>query len=102
MIGNNQFSYAKDGLYLVNVARAALIDDDALIDALNKGKVACAALDVLDPEPPFDLPPDKHEYHHPLLEHPRVFITPHVGASTEDAQRKIAVDLAEQIREFFP
>jgi D-3-phosphoglycerate dehydrogenase / 2-oxoglutarate reductase len=101
MIGADQFSYAKDGIYLVNAARAALVDHTALIDALDEGRVAFAAIDVLEPEPPFDLSPDKHEYHHILLEHPRVLITPHIGASTEDAQRKIAVDLAEQIRRYF-
>jgi len=99
MVGRNQFDLMKDGLLLVNSARATLVDESALFDAIESGKVIAAALDVIDPEPPFDLMPNKHSYSHQLLEHPQVMVTPHIGASTVDAQRQISLNLAKQIRE---
>ena len=62
------------GAYLVNCARGSLVDQDALLDALNSGQIAGAGLDVTEPEP---LPAG-----HPLLEHPNVVITPHIASST--------------------
>jgi len=99
MIGEEQLSMAKQGILLVNSARAGLVDDKALLKALDDAQVGFAALDVLDPEPPFDLEPGCHDYSHPLLGHTRVLVSPHIGASTVDAQRKIAVDLVSHIRE---
>ncbi len=97
MLGRDQFSKVRSGLLLVNSARAALIDEEALLEALNSEQIGWAALDVLDPEPPFDASPEAHNYSHPLLAHPRVTVTPHMAASTLDAQRRIAIDLAEQL-----
>jgi len=98
MMGKPEFSKVKKGLMLVNVARAGLIDDLALLEALEKGIVSDVALDVLQPEPPFDKPPGTFSYKHPLLDHPKVFVTPHIGASTVDAQSHIACDIVDQLR----
>lgn len=89
MIGAPQIEMMKDGVRLVNVARGGIVQEQALLDALNAGKVAGAAIDVWESEP---VSPD-----HPLALHPRVIATPHLGASTEEAQVGVAVDIAEQI-----
>ena len=78
----------KDGVRLVNCARGGLIDEEALYQALLSGKVAGAALDVFEHEPP-------HES--PLLKLPQVIATPHLGASTREAQVNVAVQVAEQV-----
>jgi D-3-phosphoglycerate dehydrogenase len=82
----------KDGVRIINAARGALINDADLAEALRSGKVAGAAVDVYDVEPP---PPD-----HPLLNAPNVIDTPHLGASTADAQITVAIEAAELIRDF--
>ena len=79
----------KDGVRLINVARGGIIQESALLEGLLSGKVAGAAIDVWDTEP---VAPD-----HPLALHPNVVATPHLGASTEEAQVGVAVDIAEQI-----
>ncbi len=91
MIGAAQIERMREGVRIVNVARGGIIQEAALLDALNAGKVAGAALDVWEQEP---VAPD-----HPLALHPRVVATPHLGASTEEAQVGVAVDIAEQIVE---
>jgi len=101
LMGRESFSLLKKGVMLINTSRAALIDDEALIDAIESGVVASAALDVLEPEPPFDLAPAEHAYSHALLDQPHVFVTPHIGASTVDAQSEISLSLANKIRECF-
>ncbi len=88
LLGRPQFARVRRGLLLVNCARGGLIDEEALLDALEDGTVAGAALDVFEEEPPRDSP---------LLRHPRVILTPHLGASTEEAQRRVAVEVAEQV-----
>ncbi|MEO1943838.1 MAG: NAD(P)-dependent oxidoreductase, partial [Candidatus Thioglobus sp.] len=62
------------------------------------GKVAMASLDVLEPEPPFDLHPKEHNYQHQLLKHPKIIVTPHIGASTVEAQKRISLNLGEQLK----
>ena len=76
LIGTAAFSQVKPGVHLVNIARGALVDQQALIEALDDGRVAMASLDVVDPEP---LPSG-----HPLYSHPRVRLTPHVSWSSPD------------------
>jgi D-3-phosphoglycerate dehydrogenase len=93
MIGAKQFEMMKDGVRLVNVARGGIIDDDALVAALKNGKCAGAALDVYPVEPP--------DFSHELFSLPNVITTPHLGASTEEAQTNVAIDVAEQIVDFF-
>lgn len=87
IIGRDQLEAAKDGLRLVNVARGELVDQDALIDALRSGKLAGAALDVFPEEP----------YGGPLLGLDNVIVTPHLGASTQEAQDRAGVIVAEQV-----
>ena len=87
LIGADELARAKDGVRLVNVARGELVDEDALADALRSGKVAGAALDVFSEEP----------YSGPLLELENVVATPHLGASTEEAQDRAGVIVAEQV-----
>jgi D-3-phosphoglycerate dehydrogenase len=93
MIGAKQFAMMKDGVRIVNCARGGIIDDAALIDALKSGKCAGAALDVYPSEPP--------DFANELFETENVVTTPHLGASTEEAQTNVAIDVAEQIVDVF-
>ena len=81
MINATSLGMMKRGAYLVNCARGGLVDQDALLDALNAGHIAGAGLDVTDPEP---LPVG-----HPLLEHPNVVVTPHVASATVAGRRRL-------------
>lgn len=85
-------SKMKPGVRIINCARGGLIDEAALLESLNAGHVAGAAIDVFDPEPP---PAD-----HPLAVHPLVVVTPHLGASTEEAQVAVAVEAARLLIDF--
>ncbi|MCI4362860.1 MAG: phosphoglycerate dehydrogenase, partial [Thermoplasmata archaeon] len=76
------------GSYLINVARGALVDEAALLAALESGHLAGAALDVFEVEPPTRTA---------LLEHPHVLATPHLGASTVEAQARAGVHVAEEL-----
>ncbi|MEL6150058.1 MAG: hydroxyacid dehydrogenase [Chloroflexota bacterium] len=89
MINADAFERMKDGVYIINAARGALINDADLHAALESGRVAGAALDVYHVEPP---PAD-----HPLVGHPRVLHTPHLAASTKEAQVAVAVEAAELV-----
>ena len=82
------FARMKPGAYLVNVARGALVDEAALLTALNSGRLAGAALDVLEVEPPMN---------RALVEHPHVLVTPHIGASTEEAQQRAGSDTVDEV-----
>jgi D-3-phosphoglycerate dehydrogenase len=88
VLGRDEFAKMKDGVFVINASRGGTIDEDALLDALNSGKVAAAGLDVFENEPT----PRKD-----LLSHPRISLTPHIGASTEEAQNKIGAELAEKM-----
>ena len=92
ILGAAEFAQAKPGLIVINAARGGIVDEAALFEALESGQVGAAGLDVFVEEPP---PAD-----HPLVNHPNVICTPHLGASTEQAQINVAVAVAEQIRDF--
>ena len=88
VLGAAEFAKIKAGVGIVNCSRGGTIDEVALIEALNSGKVAFAGLDVFDNEPNPRLD---------LLQHPKVSLTPHIGASTNEAQERIGVELANLI-----
>ena len=92
VIGEAQFELMKKGVRLVNAARGGVIQEDALIAALDSGKVSFAALDVFENEPT----PAKA-----LLSHPKIAATPHIGAATLEAQDRIGLELANLIIEQF-
>ncbi len=93
LISETTLNKCKDGVKIINCARGGIVNESALLDALNKGKVSAAAFDVYISEPP-DLSAE-------LINHPKVLTTPHLGASTEEAQEKVAVQIAEQIVDLF-
>jgi D-3-phosphoglycerate dehydrogenase len=88
VLGVEEFEKVKAGVGVVNCSRGGTIDEDALIAALNSGKVGFAGLDVFDNEP---------NPRTDLLQHPKVSLTPHIGASTNEAQERIGVELANLI-----
>ncbi len=92
VIGSAEFDQMKDGVKIVNAARGGVIDEDALLEALNSGKIECIALDVYENEPN----PRKD-----LLTHNKIACTPHIGAATKEAQDRIGEELAQQIIDQF-
>ncbi|HEX8456839.1 MAG TPA: phosphoglycerate dehydrogenase [Pyrinomonadaceae bacterium] len=93
IIGARELALMKRDVRIINCARGGLVDERALHAALKEGRVAGAALDVFEEEPP---PAD-----HPLLKFEGVITTPHLGASTREAQEGVAVTVAEQMRDYF-
>ncbi len=89
LIGREAFRKMRPTAFVLNVARGGVVDEEALIEALDEGLIAGAAIDVFSQEPP---PPDN-----PLLKHPKVVVTPHLGGSTVEAQEQVARDVAEQV-----
>jgi D-3-phosphoglycerate dehydrogenase len=91
MIGAAQFAKMKDGVRIINCARGGIVNEQALYDALNSGKVAGAAIDVFAEEPPTDWK---------LLKLDNVIGSPHIGAQTKEAQGRVAAEVAEKLIEF--
>jgi len=89
VIGKAELELMKDGSALINAARGGVVDEIALIDALDSGKLAFAGLDVFESEP-------KPEIR--ILMHPKITLSPHIGAATNEAQDRIGIELAEQIQ----
>ncbi|MCG7344587.1 phosphoglycerate dehydrogenase [Sporosarcina sp. ACRSL] len=92
LLNEDAFAKMKDGVQIINCARGGIIDEYALYEAILSGKVAGAALDVFETEPFVD---------HPLLTLPQVIATPHLGASTVEAQESVAVDVSMDVVNFF-
>ena len=88
VIGKDEFAQMKDGVGIVNCARGGVIDEVALIEALDSEKVLFAGLDVFDNEPTPEIQ---------ILMHPKISLTPHIGAATLEAQDRIGTELAEQV-----
>jgi len=88
MVGPQAFSQMKDGVRIVCAARGGIINEAALVEALNSGKVAGAALDVFGKEPPGLTE---------TVSHPRVIATPHIGAQTVEAQSRASEDIANEV-----
>ncbi|MFH1287268.1 MAG: phosphoglycerate dehydrogenase [bacterium] len=92
LLGAKEFDLMKKGVRVINCARGGVVDEKALCEAVKSGKVAGAALDVFEEEPPFDSP---------VLSFPQILVTPHLGASTEEAQLNVAIQIAEQMLDAF-
>ncbi|CAN0336407.1 unnamed protein product, partial [Discosporangium mesarthrocarpum] len=90
LVNKDTIAKMKDGVVIINCARGGIINEQDLEEALGSGKVASAALDVYSSEPP-------SESMSTLLQHPRLVCTPHLGASTEEAQVNVAHDVAVQM-----
>lgn len=90
LIGKVEFSKMKDGVYLINCARGGVVDEDALLEALDSGKLAGAGIDVFSEEPTKNFE---------LVKHAKVSITPHIGASTKEAQKRIGAEIVSIIKE---
>ena len=88
IIGEKEIEKMKNGVMIVNAARGGVVNEECLLNALNSGKIICAGLDVFNNEPkPSEI----------LLKHPKISLTPHIGAATLEAQERIGIELAERI-----
>ncbi|HPB58451.1 MAG TPA: D-2-hydroxyacid dehydrogenase [Candidatus Saccharicenans sp.] len=92
ILGAKEFERMKKGVVIVNAARGGVVDEKALLEALNSGLVKAAALDVFSQEPPQDFS---------LIDHPRVTATPHLGASTEEGQKRAGLEVVRIVKEKF-
>ena len=92
IIGREEFAKMKDGAVIINTARGGVVDEDALLEALDSGKLYGAAIDVFVGEPN-----PKPE----LVNHPKVSVTPHLGASTNEAQERIGEEIIKILNEVF-
>jgi D-3-phosphoglycerate dehydrogenase len=88
MIDMVTISNMKDGVRLISASRGGVINENDLLEGLESGKIAGAALDVLEKEPPS---PSK------LLEHPNIIVTPHIGAQTIEAQDRAGIDIVNEV-----
>ena len=92
LIKKEELAIMKDGAYIINCARGKVVDEAALLEALDSGKISGAGIDV------FEIEPNTNEA---LVNHPRVSCTPHIGASTCEAQERIGDEVVSVIKEFF-
>jgi len=92
IIGKTQLNMMKDGAILINCARGGVVDEAALLEALNSGKLRGAGIDV------YEVEPTKNEE---LVKHSRVSVTPHIGAATVEAQTRIGEEIVQTIFDFF-
>lgn len=92
LLDTPQFEMMKDGVVIVNCARGGTVNESALLEALDSGKVFAAGVDVFEEEPPAD---------NPLVKHERVVVTPHIGAGTTAAKKRVGTEVASKINSFF-
>lgn len=97
LIGEKELKICKKGVRIVNVARGGMIDEKALYDAIVSGQVAAAALDVQEVEPNFTKKPEEQDYWNPLLDLDNVVFTPHLGASTKEANYNVSIGVAKLV-----
>jgi len=90
VLGDAEFAKMKDGVYLVDTARGKVVSEEALLKALASGKVAAAALDVYEEEP------TRNEA---IYTHPKISLTPHIGAATSEAQNRIGIETINIVKE---
>ena len=93
-IGRKEFDLMKKGVIIVNCSRGGVVDEAALLDALESGKVGGAALDVFVTEPPSDA-------QKALIAHPRVSVSPHIGGSTVEGQERVGIEIAQRVVKAF-
>ena len=92
LIGNKEFKKMKKGTSIINASRGGIIDEQELIKNLDNGKIKFAGLDTFENEPTPSLS---------ILMHPKISLTPHIGAATSEAQSRIGEELAKQICDFY-
>lgn len=97
MIDEKELKMCKKGVRIVNAARGGLINEKALYNAVREGIVAGAGIDVLEPEPNYEKKPEEQDYTNPLLELDNVIITPHLGASTSEANYNVGTAVAQLV-----
>jgi len=97
LIGEEELKLCKQGVRIITVARGGIINEKALYNAIKEGRVAAAAIDVLEHEPNFNKKPEEQDYTNPLLELDNVIITPHLGASTEEASHNVSLGVAKLV-----
>lgn len=94
IVGKKELALMKDGSYVINCARGGIIDEEAMYEALKSGKLAGAAMDVYQEEPP------KVEIERKLIDLPNVVCTPHLGASTHEAQKEVSIEAAKILLDY--
>ncbi len=90
LLSNEEFEKMKNGVILINAARGGVVDEKALLRALNSGKIRAAALDVFEKEPPDEFS---------LIDNPNVIATPHIGAAAEEGQKRAGLEVAKILKE---
>lgn len=90
MISEGEFSKMKDGAILINASRGGIVDEEALLRALETGKIRAAAIDVFEKEPPVDFS---------LIDHPNVMATPHIGAAAKEGQKRAGAEVVRILKE---
>lgn len=90
ILGRDEFLKMRNGVIIVNAARGGVVDEAALLEALNSGKVRAAAVDVFDKEPPVEFA---------LIDHPNVIASPHIGAAAEEGQKRAGLEVVKILQE---
>ena len=97
MIDSDAIDAMKENVIIINSARAELVDDNAILEGISNGKISTYCTDVVNPEPDFECIENNSEYNHPFFANENIIYTPHIGASTKDAQKAISLSIADEI-----